>query len=104
MRLQSIYKSNTNKLFTGVAGGIGEFLKIKPKYVRAGFIVAAIIPPTSILALLLYVGLWIVLPEKKTRPVKKKNFSDIIWDQVKNNKPRNASRVVEATEVKESKT
>lgn len=56
-----LYRSNTNKVFAGVAGGLAEFLGTDPVLIRVLFVLAAIFGGGG---LLIYIILWIAVPEK----------------------------------------
>ncbi|HNW45631.1 MAG TPA: PspC domain-containing protein [Elusimicrobiales bacterium] len=36
--MKQLYKSETNKVFTGVIGGLGEYFDIDPVVLRLGFV------------------------------------------------------------------
>lgn len=57
--------SKSDRKIAGVCGGLGEFLDIDPVFFRAIFIVLAFIGG---LGILLYVALWLVMPEASTEP------------------------------------
>lgn len=61
-------RSRRNRWIRGVCGGIAEKLNISPMWVRAGFLLAAMIIPgvSLIVVLAVYVGLGILLPESDT--------------------------------------
>jgi len=56
-----LYRSTTDKMIGGVAGGLAEYFKIDPTLVRVLFVVVTILGGGGILA---YIILWIVVPEK----------------------------------------
>jgi len=57
-----LYKSNTNKVFTGVIGGVGEYFDIDPTLLRLAYIVLAIL--TAIFpAIVGYLIAFIVVPK-----------------------------------------
>ncbi len=53
-------RSTTNRMWSGVAGGIAEYFQIDPTVVRAFFVIAAIL--TGGLFLLVYIALIILMP------------------------------------------
>lgn len=55
-----LYRSNTDKMIAGVAGGMANSMNIDPALVRIIFIVLALVGGGGIL---IYVILWAVLPE-----------------------------------------
>lgn len=61
LREKQLYKSKSNKIIAGVAGGIAEYLEIDPIIIRLLFIVLAFINGSGIL---LYILLMIIMPEK----------------------------------------
>lgn len=56
-----LYRSRTDSVLGGVAGGVAEYLDIDPSIVRVVWAVLAIV--TGGLFLLLYIVMWIVVPE-----------------------------------------
>lgn len=42
MSMKKLYRSNTNKIFTGLLGGIGEYFVIDPVFIRLVFLVLVI--------------------------------------------------------------
>ncbi len=63
---KSIRKSRTNRVFSGVAGGIAEYAGVSPALIRFAFI--ASIPITSGMSIFAYLLLSIVLPANYERP------------------------------------
>ncbi len=62
-RQKRVYRDPDNRILGGVCGGLGAYLDIDPVIVRILFVVAFFIFGIS---LLLYIILWIVIPEAKT--------------------------------------
>ena len=62
MEYQKLFRSRTNKVFAGVAGGLGEFFGFKPVIVRILFFVLAIMGGGGVL---IYILLWIIVPYKE---------------------------------------
>ncbi len=58
---KQLFRSSRNRIIGGVAGGIGEYFEIDPTIVRIIFIITAIGWGLSIL---LYIVLWIILPDE----------------------------------------
>lgn len=56
-----LYRSTSDKMLGGVAGGLAEYFDIDPTIVRVLFIVVTLFGGGGILA---YIILWIVVPEK----------------------------------------
>ena len=59
---EGISRSRQNRIFGGVAAGLGEYLTIDPIVVRVLFVVSVIF---SGIGILLYLIMWIVIPEEK---------------------------------------
>ena len=57
-----LYRSTTNKVIGGVSGGLGDYLNIDPVIVRIVFVLLAIFGVSGVLV---YIILWIVIPEQK---------------------------------------
>ena len=57
-----LYRSRKNRVFAGVAGGLGEYFDIDPVFVRVIFVVATIAGASGLLA---YIILWIVVPKER---------------------------------------
>jgi phage shock protein C len=55
-----LYKSDTDRVIGGVAGGVAEYLDVDPSIVRVVWAVLAII--TGGLFFVLYIVMWIVVP------------------------------------------
>lgn len=56
-----LYRSEDNKVFGGVAAGLGEYFSVDPTIVRLIFVLFAFIHGSGIL---IYIILWLVLPPK----------------------------------------
>jgi phage shock protein C len=54
-----LYRSNTDKVIGGVAGGLGDYLNIDPVIVRVLFVLLAIFGGSGVLV---YIILWIAIP------------------------------------------
>ncbi len=59
---EGISRSRQNKIFGGVAAGLGQYLTIDPIVIRVLFVVSVLF---SGIGILLYVIMWIVIPEEK---------------------------------------
>jgi len=59
---QRLDRNRTDRMLGGVCGGIGSYLGVDPTIVRLVFVVATIL--TGGLVALLYLILWIVIPEE----------------------------------------
>ncbi|MFZ6034224.1 MAG: PspC domain-containing protein [Melioribacter sp.] len=60
MRKQ-LYRSRKHRIFGGVAGGMADYFDLDPVLMRVIFVIVALI---SGLGFLLYIILWIVIPEE----------------------------------------
>lgn len=72
---EGISRSRQNRIFGGVAAGLGEYLSIDPIVVRVLFVVSVLLNGIGIL---LYLIMWIVIPEE--------NF---VFDNTSNNSSQN---------------
>ncbi|MFC2084328.1 PspC domain-containing protein [Bacteroidota bacterium] len=59
-----LYRSRKNRVIGGVAGGLAEYIKIDPVLVRIIFIAIILIKGVGVI---LYVILWIVIPEEEVQ-------------------------------------
>lgn len=57
---QRLYRSRTEVVWTGVAGGVAEWLRMDPSLVRILWVILT--PLSGGLALLVYLAMWIVVP------------------------------------------
>lgn len=57
---KKLYRSNVNKMITGVCGGIAEYFNIDPSLVRLGWIVFAAMGGSGVVA---YIIASFVIPE-----------------------------------------
>jgi len=58
---EKLYRSRTNRIFGGVAAGLGDYLNIDPIIIRVLFVGSVFL---SGIGILLYIILWIVVPEE----------------------------------------
>lgn len=58
---KSFRRSTTNRVLTGVCGGIGEFLGVDANIVRLAFAVFTLLGGSGVL---LYIIAWLVMPEQ----------------------------------------
>ncbi|RJP73608.1 MAG: PspC domain-containing protein [Ignavibacteriales bacterium] len=56
-------RRSKNKMIAGVCGGIGEYLGIDPTLVRVGYVILSLVS-AAFPGLLVYIILWIVIPEE----------------------------------------
>jgi phage shock protein PspC (stress-responsive transcriptional regulator) len=61
-----LYRSRTDSVIGGVAGGVAEYLDVDPSIVRIVWAVLAIV--TGGIFLVLYIVMWIVVPEGASGP------------------------------------
>lgn len=73
MKEKKLYRSTTNKKLAGVCGGLAEYTNIDPTVWRIIFILTLL--PGGVPGLLLYIILWIAVPEKP--PIDRKNVVDV---------------------------
>ncbi|MEI6681417.1 MAG: PspC domain-containing protein [Bacteroidota bacterium] len=64
MESKRLYRSQTDRKFAGVAGGLGEYFVMDPLLVRLAFVVLALAGGGGFL---IYIVLWIVTPENPLR-------------------------------------
>ena len=60
--VKKLYRSAANRWLGGVCGGIGEYFNVDPTVVRVLYIIGTFL--SMGFGLLLYIILWIVIPEK----------------------------------------
>ncbi len=58
--MKKLYRSNSNKIFTGLLGGIGEYFSLDPVIVRLLFVVALIFSRILPMVVVYLIGLAIV--------------------------------------------
>ena len=61
MNEKKLYRSETNRVFCGVCGGIGEYLDIDPTVIRVIWAIVALFAGTGILAYIIAV---IIIPQE----------------------------------------
>lgn len=59
--MKRLYRSSTQKVIGGVAGGLGDYLDIDPVLIRIAFVVALFFGGAGLLA---YIIAWIIIPEQ----------------------------------------
>lgn len=60
-----LYRSDTNRVLGGVAGGLGEYFAVDPVIFRLGFLVLTLIGGGGII---LYLLCWLLIPSRHTPP------------------------------------
>lgn len=63
MAHKKLYRSNTNRVFAGVCGGIAEYIDVDPTLIRV-FYLALSIFSAAFPGLLLYILLMLVIPRR----------------------------------------
>ena len=59
-----LYRSDKDKMISGVCGGIAEFFALDPTLVRLGYILLSVFTVFS--GVLAYFILWVVVPKRKS--------------------------------------
>jgi len=62
--VKKLFRSNKNKVFAGVCGGIGEHLKVDPVIIRLIW-VAVTLFTGIILGIIAYIIAWLVIPKRR---------------------------------------
>lgn len=57
---KQLFRSKSNCKIAGVCGGLGEFFDVDPVFFRAIFLISAFFGG---LGILIYIALWILMPE-----------------------------------------
>ena len=61
--MKKLYRSDTNQVFSGVLGGLGEYWNIDPTILRLGYVILTI--ATGIIpAIIAYIIAVVIVPEK----------------------------------------
>jgi len=63
--MKKLYKSDTNKIISGVLGGTGEYFEVDPTLLRLAYVLIAILT-AFIPAIIGYIITVIVVPKKAT--------------------------------------
>lgn len=67
--MKHLYRSNDNKIFAGIFGGLGEYYNIDPVLLRAGFVLLTII--TGIIpCALAYIICRYIIPKKPSSKIR----------------------------------
>ena len=59
---KKIYRSETNRILAGVAGGLGEYFQIDPTLIRLIFVLLTVFGGGGVLV---YIILWVLIPSEK---------------------------------------
>ncbi|OGM12968.1 hypothetical protein A3A76_01485 [Candidatus Woesebacteria bacterium RIFCSPLOWO2_01_FULL_39_23] len=62
-KVNRLYRSSTNRVLSGVAGGLGEYFNVDPTLIRLIFILVAIFGGGGIL---IYLILWLIIPSSSS--------------------------------------
>ncbi len=60
---KKLYRSKTDRMIGGVCGGLGEYFDVDPNVIRLLWVVVFLMGGSG---LLIYIILWIILPEEDT--------------------------------------
>lgn len=60
---KKLYRSETNRIMAGVAGGLGEYFQIDPTIIRIIFVLLMVFGGGGVLV---YIILWILIPSEKS--------------------------------------
>lgn len=74
MKEKRLVRSRSDRMFLGVAGGLGEYLNIDPVLIRLLFVFAGL--STAGQVLLVYFILAILMPEEQTGAAKANPFDE----------------------------
>ena len=61
--MKKLYKSNKNRVFSGVCGGIGEYFETDPVVIRLIWVLASIFLGAGILGVIAYIFAALLIPE-----------------------------------------
>lgn len=61
MQGKRLFRSRTDRMIAGVAGGLATYLNIDPLFIRLGFLLLAFLNGTGVL---LYLVLWLLIPNE----------------------------------------
>lgn len=65
--MKKLYRSDTNKIFAGIIGGIGEYFNVDPSILRVAWLVMVIF--TGIFpGLLIYILAIFIVPKRPPQP------------------------------------
>ncbi len=60
--LRELHRNRPERRLAGVCAALADRLEVPLPLVRAGFLIGALVPATSALAILLYLAVWFVTP------------------------------------------
>lgn len=62
MASKKLVRSTSNKMLAGVCGGLGAYFDVDPTWIRILFVAFGLLS-AGVVPLLLYLALWIIMPE-----------------------------------------
>jgi len=77
---EGLYRSETNKILAGVAGGLGEYFNIDPTIIRILFVLLAVFGGSGFI---IYIVLWLIIPSRSDA---RKNSQDAIRSNIEDMK------------------
>lgn len=60
--MNQLYRSSTNKMISGVCGGLGEYLSVSPDLVRALFVIGTLVSKVKY-GFIIYIVAMLLIPE-----------------------------------------
>lgn len=84
-QFSGLYRSETNKVIAGVAGGLGEYFNIDPTIIRVLFVLLTVFGGSG---LVIYIVLWLIIP---SRTAESKDSRNAIRDNLQDMKTRTQS-------------
>lgn len=72
-----LYRSRSDRMISGVCGGLGEYLKVDPTLIRLAFVALALAAGPGIP---LYVILWLIIPQEPAGKRKRSGDTEIEID------------------------
>ncbi len=78
MESKKLYRSRSNRVFGGVAGGLGDYFNLDPLVIRLLFVLLTVFGGGG---LILYIALWIFVPEEAFFPYENKNAGNAYQNQ-----------------------
>ena len=99
LKLKPIYRSSTNRIVAGIAGGLAKGTKVPAWVFRVSFLVSTLSGVFTPFALGIYALLWFVMPLEDQGVRRTRQEEKIIRDFWKSR--RKSQRVIDAEEVEE---
>lgn len=84
-QFSGLYRSETNKVIAGVAGGLGEYFNIDPTIIRILFVLMTVFGGSG---LIIYLVLWLIMPSQSSLP---KDSQQAIKDNLEDMKAQTQS-------------